>query len=125
MKPDESPPVVLVVEDEPLLQILATEGLEDAGFEVLAAWNADEALRVLEERAESVQVLFTDVRMPGSMDGMALAQAVHRRWPHILLVLSSGHARPSEDDLPDHGRFVPKPYTTAAIVRQIQELMTR
>src|SRR4029453_2551624 len=96
---------VLVVEDEPLIQILATEALEDAGFEVLTAWNADEALRVLNQHGDEVRVLFTDVNMPGEMDGVELAEAVHERWPHIGLLLSSGVARPTTDQIPDNGCF--------------------
>lgn len=116
-------PCVLVVEDEPLVQMLASDALEDAGFAVRAAWNADEALRVLGEHAETVQVLFSDVNMPGEMDGIDLAEEVHRRWPHILLLLSSGQARPAQDEIPDNGRFVAKPYDTAQVLGHIHALM--
>jgi len=117
------PPVVLVVDDEPLVRMTAADELEEAGFQVLEAANADEALDVLEECADEVQVLFTDVNMPGSMDGMALAEQVHRRWPHVLLLISSGYARPHPDEIPDHGHFVPKPYIGATLVRHISEMM--
>jgi CheY-like chemotaxis protein len=122
--PEPSRPTVLLVEDEPLIRILAADALDDAGFVVLEAWNADEALALLHERAHDVQVLFTDVQMPGSMDGLALAETVHQHWPHILLLLASGYARPGADDLPRHGHFLPKPYATAAVVRHINELLT-
>jgi CheY-like chemotaxis protein len=118
-----SPPVVLVVDDEPLVRMTAADELDEAGFQVLEAANADEALDMLEECADEVQVLFTDVNMPGSMDGMDLAEQVHRRWPHVLLLISSGYARPHPDEIPDHGHFVPKPYIGATLVRHIHEMM--
>jgi CheY-like chemotaxis protein len=116
-------PVVLLVEDEPLVQVLACDVLEEAGFPVLEAWNADEALQLLEAHSDQVQVLFTDVDLPGSMDGIALAEQVHARWPHILLLLASGYARPHADDIPDDGRFIPKPYRPDTVVRHIKELI--
>ena len=118
-----TPSVVLVVEDEPLVRMTAADELEEAGFQVLEATNADEALKVLEARSDEVQVLFTDVHMPGSMDGMALAEQVSQRWPHVLLLISSGYARPHSDEIPDHGHFVPKPYIGATLVRHINEMM--
>ncbi len=119
----EDPPVVLLVEDEPLVRMTAADGLEEAGFQVLEVANADVALKVLEVRSDEVQVLFTDVDMPGSMDGMALAEQVHAKWPHILLLISSGYARPHPDEIPDHGHFVPKPYRAATVVGHICEMM--
>jgi CheY-like chemotaxis protein len=118
-----TPPVVLLVEDEPLVRMTAADELDDAGFRVLEARNADEALVVLEAHSDEVQVLFTDVNMPGSMDGMALAERVYQRWPHVLLLISSGYARPHPDEIPDHGRFVPKPYRGETLVRHITEMM--
>ena len=119
----QDPPVVLLVEDEPLVRMTAADGLEEAGFQVLEAANADVALKVLEVRSDEVQVLFTDVDMPGSMDGMALAEKVHARWPHILLLISSGYARPHPNQIPDHGHFIPKPYRASAVVGHICEMM--
>ena len=125
MRPDTSitPPMVLLVEDEPLVRMTAADELDEAGFQVLEAKNADEALALLEDHSDEVQVLFTDVDMPGSMDGMALAERVYQRWPHVLLLISSGYARPHPDEIPDHGRFVPKPYRSATLVRHITEMM--
>jgi CheY-like chemotaxis protein len=117
------PPVVLLVEDQPLVRMTAADELGEAGFRVLEAPDADAALEVLEARADEVQVLFTDVDMPGSMDGLALAERVHRRWPHVLLLVSSGHARPHPDEIPDHGRFIPKPYRPTTLVSQIHDMM--
>jgi CheY-like chemotaxis protein len=125
MRQNESgdPLVVLLVEDEPLVRMTATDELEEAGFQVLEAANADVALTVLEARSDEVHVLFTDVHMPGSMDGMELAEQVHARWPHVRLLISSGYARPREDEIPDDGRFVPKPYRASTLVSHIQELV--
>ncbi|SCY92730.1 Response regulator receiver domain-containing protein [Microvirga guangxiensis] len=119
----EDAPVVLLVEDEPLVRMTAADELEEADFQVLEAANADVAMAVLEARSDEVQVLFTDVHMPGSMDGMELAEQVHARWPHVRLLISSGYAQPAPDEIPDAGRFVPKPYRAATIVRQIHELV--
>lgn len=115
--------VVLVVEDEMLVRMTAAAELEEAGFRVLEAANADMALTVLETRLDEVQVLFTDVDMPGLMNGMALAAQVHRRWPHIRLLISSGYVPPHPDEIPDDGHFVPKPYCGATLMRHICEMM--
>jgi CheY-like chemotaxis protein len=122
--PEPPRPTVLIVEDEPLVRILTADALSEAGFDVLEAWNADEALALLDARAGDVQVLCTDVQMPGSMDGLALAETVHRNWPHILLLLASGHSRPGPDGPPGRWRVLPKPYATAALVRHVNELLT-
>lgn len=118
-----APLTILLVEDELLVRMTAADELEEAGFQVLEAANADVALTVLEARADEVQVLFTDVDMPGSMDGMALAQQVNRRWPHIRLLISSGYACPDPEEIPDHGHFVPKPYRPSVIVQHISEMI--
>jgi CheY-like chemotaxis protein len=119
----EEQPVVLLVEDEPLVRMTTVDELEDAGFHVLEAANADIALKVLEARSDEVQVLFTDVDMPGSMNGMDLAEQVFARWPHIRLLISSGYARPDPAEIPDHGRFIPKPYHSETVVRQIHDMI--
>ena len=98
----------------------AADELGDAGFQVLEAANADVALAVLEVRSDEVQVLFTDIDMPGSMDGMALAEQVHQRWPHVLLLISSGYARPHPDEIPDNGHFVPKPYRGMLVHKSVR-----
>ena len=107
---DPIPRYVLVVEDEPILRMNAVELLEDAGFEVLDAGDADAALELLEQVAGQVGAVFTDVNMPGSLDGMDFVREVHSRWPHIRPVVTSGRARIRNDDIPDHGCFVSKPY---------------
>lgn len=115
-------PVVLIVEDEALVRLDAIEVIERAGFEVVEAGNADEAIAVLEQRAD-IHLIFTDIHMPGSMDGLKLAHYVKDRWPPVKIIATSGHARITEDDLPLGGRLLPKPYSTAQITRTIRELI--
>ena len=107
-------PTVLIVEDEPLVRLCAVETLEDAGFAVIEAGNADEAIRILESRLD-IRVVFTDIHMPGSMDGLKLAHAVRNRWPPIKIIVTSGRERVRTQDLPDGGRFFAKPYDPSEI----------
>jgi CheY-like chemotaxis protein len=118
MDKTETNPLVLIVDDEALLRMHAADLLEDAGYATLEAANADEALRILEQRPE-VRLLFTDIQMPGKLDGLGLAREVHRRWPKILLVVTSGQVRPSEDEIPDNGCFVAKPYAPEDLLTQV------
>ena len=99
-------PVVLVVEDEFLLRMEAADMVKAAGFEVVEAGNADEAIEILEARRD-ITLVFTDIQMPGSMDGLKLARAVRGRWPPIKIVATSGHLHVRETDLPEGGRFCP------------------
>ena len=115
------PPLVLVVEDEFLVRMNALSLLEEAGFGVLEAGNADEAIALLEARKD-IRIVFTDINMPGSMDGLKLAHAVRRRWPPVKLVLTSGHVRVGNEDLPEGGRFLGKPYQPAELVHMVQSL---
>lgn len=113
-------PAVLIVEDEPLVRLDAVRAIEDAGFEVVEAANADEAIRILENRSD-IQVVFTDIQMPGSIDGLKLAHAVRNRWPPIKIIVTSGHHLVSENDLPEGGRFFAKPYDSTQITNTIRE----
>ena len=122
-KPAKPRRVVLIVEDEPLVRLTGADLLADAGFEVLEAGNADEALRILEATQE-VRVVFSDVEMPGSLDGVGLAHNICRRWPSIGIVLTSGH-RIREETIPGDGRFVAKPYDGQVLVRQIEEIVNQ
>lgn len=101
--------VVLVVEDEPLIRMAAAQIVEDAGFIALEARNADEAIAMLESR-DDIRLVFTDIEMPGSMDGLKLAHAVRHRWPPVMLLLASGKLVPDEAQIPPGATFVPKPY---------------
>jgi CheY-like chemotaxis protein len=114
-------PVVLVVEDEFLIRLNAAEMIEEAGFEVVEASNADEAVAILEARLD-IAVVFTDIQMPGTMDGLKLAKAVRDRWPPIHIVATSGLVDVREGDLPEGGLFLPKPYSPAQIIRRLREL---
>src|ERR1700755_615669 len=106
-EPKVSPPNVLVVEDEMVLRMKAVDIVEDAGFTAIEAVNADEALAILEARSD-ISLLFSDIQMPGSMDGLKLAHAVHDRWPSIKIILVSGQINPSEAERPADSRFFGK-----------------
>jgi CheY-like chemotaxis protein len=114
-------PVVLIVEDEFLLRMDAVDMIAGAGFEVLEAANADQAIDILESRRDII-VVFTDIQMPGSMDGLKLALAVRGRWPPIKIVATSGHLDVRETDLPEGGRFLPKPYSLEQLTGLLREL---
>ncbi len=101
-------PVVLVVEDEPLIRLNAVAMIEEAGYEVVEAANADEAISILESRSD-IRIVFTDVHMPGSMDGLKLAHAVRDRWPPIKLIVTSGQMMVSEGELPIGDAFSANP----------------
>jgi two-component system, response regulator PdtaR len=113
---------VLVVEDETLLRWHAVAMIEDAGFEVIEAANAAEAISVLEDRTD-IRAIFTDIQMPGSMDGLRLAHLVRNRWPPIKIIATSGQFRLRDYELPAGGRFLPKPYTVVEITGTLRELM--
>jgi len=115
-------PVVLVVEDETLIRTCALEMVEAAGFEAIAAANADDAIRILESRND-IRPVFTDVQMPGSMDGLRLAHVVRSRWPPVALILTSGHVPPTDADLPRGGRFLPKPYELSRLQAELRDLI--
>ena len=114
-------PVVLIVEDDLLIRLNAAQIIEEAEFEVIEAANADEAFEILETRSD-ITVLFTDIQMPGSMDGLKLAAAVKGRWPPIKIVATSGLVDVGEKDLPEGGRFLPKPYHARQLAAVLREL---
>lgn len=114
-------PVILIVEDELLLRMDSAEMLETAGFEVIQASDADEAIAILSVRSD-IHVIFTDVQMPGSMDGLKLAQFVRNRWPPIRIVATSGHVHIEDDDLPAGSVFLPKPYRGPELVAALRGL---
>ncbi len=115
----DNPLVILLVEDEVLVRMVAADVLEDAGFTVLESTNAEEALRLLETRPD-VQVLFTDVNMPGALDGLGLAQTVHNRSPEVGILIGSGRIRPDPGELPPCTRFIAKPYAPAALTDAVR-----
>lgn len=113
--------VVLIVEDETLVRTAAVDMIEDAGFEAIEAANADEAILVLEARND-ITVVFTDIDMPGSMNGLKLAEAVRGRWPPIKIIATSGHYVIRDGELPQGGRFLPKPYTLPQVAKLLREV---
>ena len=115
-------PVVLIVEDETLIRMNAIEMIEAEGFDVIEASGADDAIFILEQRSD-IRLIFTDIDMPGSMDGLKLAHFVKSRWPPIKIVATSGHAKIEESDLPEGSRFLAKPYAAATITRVIRQLI--
>jgi len=116
-------PVVLIVEDEFLLRMDAAEMVRAAGFEVVEAANADQAIEILEAHPD-ITVMFTDIQMPGSMDGLKLAGAVRGRWPPVKIVATSGHLQIGEEELPEGGRFLRKPYNSTEVTGLLRELIS-
>jgi len=114
-------PTILVVEDEFLIRLDTVDRLEEAGFDVIEAGDADEAIRIL-ETGTRVGILFTDVEMPGSMDGFALARVTRNRWPPIEIVVASGRRQPDSTSLPDRGQFFGKPYDWPALMSALHQI---
>jgi len=110
-----------VVEDELFIRMQATSMIEEAGYDVVEASNADEAIGILEARTD-IRIVFTDIEMPGSMDGLKLARYVRDRWPPIQLVVTSGRHHINDADLPPRGQFVPKPYDSHHLVTALDRL---
>jgi two-component sensor histidine kinase/CheY-like chemotaxis protein len=113
---------VLVVEDEMLLRMRAVDMVEDAGFTPIEAVNADDALAILESRSD-IELLFTDIQMPGTMDGLKLAYAVHQRWPRIKIILVSGQLKLTDDDKPVDSRFFGKPLDVKQMIAELQDMI--
>jgi CheY-like chemotaxis protein len=114
-------PVILVVEDEVLVRMLVVSVAENAGFEALWAATADEAIGILESRSD-IRLVFTDVNMPGSMNGLRLAHAIRGRWPPVELLVTSALGNITAEDLPERGRFLAKPYNVATLSRVFQQM---
>jgi two-component sensor histidine kinase/DNA-binding NarL/FixJ family response regulator len=116
------PANVLIVEDEMVLRMRAVDIVEDAGFNSVEAINADEAMTILESRSD-ISLLFTDIQMPGTMDGLKLAHAVHDRWPAIKIILVSGQIKPTDAEKPEDSRFFGKPLGVAEMISELQEMI--
>jgi two-component system, response regulator PdtaR len=117
----KEPPVILIVEDEFLIRAATAEIMRDAGFEVLEAADADRAMAMLETRSD-VRVVFTDIHMPGSMDGAKLAQAVRHRWPPVRIIATSGRVSLEDLGLPAGTVLFPKPYSPEHVVWTLHAL---
>jgi DNA-binding NarL/FixJ family response regulator len=114
-------PVVIVVEDEFLIRLAVVEVLAEEGFVAIEAGHAEEALATLNLRAADIHVLFTDIHMPGAMDGLALAHHARQSWPWIALLITS--ATTPKTALPAGSRFLPKPYALRHAVIHVRELL--
>ena len=114
--------VILLVDDEPMIRAWGTVVLEEAGYSVIEARNAAEALDTLQAGVE-VHLVFTDVQMPGRLDGLQLAQVVKERWPAIRLLICSGRFVPDEQVVPITGRFLKKPYEAEEMLKHVRELV--
>ena len=121
---DRSRISILVVEDEPLLLWDAIDLIEEAGFTAYGAANADEAIALLETHAD-IRVLFTDVEMPGTLDGLKLARAVHDRWPPVTITVTSGRVKVTKDEMPENGLFFAKPYPPDGIIKTLNQISAR
>jgi CheY-like chemotaxis protein len=115
-------PVVLVVEDEPLIRWNAIAIVEAAGFLALEAQNADQAIQILEKRPDT-RLVFTDIEMPGSIDGLKLAHYIRERWPAVMLIIASGKSIATEAQLPRGAKFFGKPYSDHVIADSIKQLL--
>jgi len=119
---DNTGPIILVVEDDWLLRLVTVELALDAGFVALEAANADEALIILERRAD-IAVMFTDIDMPGTIDGLKLAHAVRHRWPPIKIIIVSGKTHLNDADLPSETQFFSKPYSVPHMISELRSLV--
>lgn len=114
--------IVLVVEDNPIILMGAVELVSSAGHEALHACDADGAIRILESR-DDIDLVFTDVQMPGTMDGLKLSHYIRERWPPVKILLASGNAILEENSLPEGSRFLPKPYDPHSIADAMARLL--
>ena len=113
-------PVVLVVEDEFLVRMHTASVIEAAGYNVIEATDADDAISILETRKD-IRIVLTDIEMPGSMDGLKLAHAIRHRWPPIELIFTSGRHRLDAHQIPVRGQFLAKPYDADVLIAAIRE----
>jgi CheY-like chemotaxis protein len=116
------PAVVLIVEDEMLLRMRAVDMVEDAGYTPLEALDAAEAVAILESRSD-VALICTDIQMPGQMDGVGLAHAVHQRWPAIKIIVVSGQLKLQNLDLPPHSRVLGKPLNAGDVIAEMRDMI--
>ncbi len=111
----------LVVEDDALVRFDLAQTLEAEGYKTFEAADAAEAIALLETNSE-IRIVFTDIQMPGTMDGLALSRYVRKRWPPTIIVVSSGHCAPSKDELASGALFVPKPYVPEVLTKVLHDI---
>lgn len=124
MQESKSPFAVLVVEDQALIRMGAAAVIQDAGYEVYGASDADEAICMLELH-EEIRILFTDVGMPGSMDGIKLAHYVRGRWPTIMVIVATGIPNLRGEDMPVESIFFSKPYSPESLTGGLRQVMSQ
>lgn len=117
--------IVLIAEDETLVRMMAAELLNDAGFQVIEAANGEEALGFINREGAEISLLFTDISMPGRIDGFQLAHYIRDVWPGIALLITSAGERPLATKMPIGSRFLPKPYIPAQVVTQARALTAK
>lgn len=120
---DDTAPYALVVDDDGLLRMTAMDILEDAGFRTFEAADGDEAMELLAQQHCMIVLLFTDVQMPGSRNGFAVARETARQWPHIAIVVASGNMKPGPDDMPDGAVFIGKPFSANMVHDHLQQIL--
>ena len=120
---DDLRPYALVVDDDGLLRMDTAEILESAGFRTLEAEDGDAAIVVLEHHHLDIVLLFSDVDMPGSRDGFALAREAAFRWPYVALVIASGRRHPANGELPEGACFIGKPFSAEVVHGHLQEIL--
>ncbi|PNU06004.1 response regulator [Novosphingobium guangzhouense] len=127
MREDAAHPIcreeILVVDDEPLLRMVLVDLFEDAGFRVEEAGDAGEALELLKAHP-SIRIVVTDIQMPGSMDGLRLANYIHDAYPPIALIVCSGAISPDGGALPQSAIFMPKPVDHAVLLRTVSKMLS-
>ena len=116
-------PYALVTDDDILIRMNVAEMLEDAGFRTFEADDAEQAFALLREHHASITLLFTDVEMPGPMNGFGLAREVAHHWPHIGILVASGRAKPGPGDMPDGAHFVGKPFSADVVHARLKQLL--
>ncbi|SDN29127.1 Response regulator receiver domain-containing protein [Methylobacterium phyllostachyos] len=116
-------PYALVVDDDGLIRMDAMDILADAGFRTLEASDGDRAIALLGREHAAIALLFTDVQMPGSRDGFAVARETASRWPHIAIVVASGQVQPAPGDMPEGARFIGKPFTADMVHDHLREIL--
>jgi DNA-binding NtrC family response regulator len=112
---------VLIVEDEPLIRLDLAERLRADGYQIFQAFHAAHAIEILEAHAD-IRVVLTDIRMPGTMDGMALAHCVRKRWPPTIIIVMSAHKVPGEHEMPSKSHFLPKPFAPQDLNKIMQKV---
>ena len=121
---DTKRPAVLIVEDEPLLRMDAVDMIQDAGFKTYDAPSADVAIEIIGSH-DDIGILFTDIDMPGSMDGLKLAKYVRAGWPSVKILIASGVIGVGDEEMPEGSKFYAKPYATSLIIDDLRTLIAQ